>query len=176
MASAVAASERSLRALKDLEWATPLREVKISVSKLGDQGWYQAAEDLYISTVPHHPRSGNYLDDPRGPFVMTVAWTRCREAISVLMGDRDTVNCTERNTPPALLLPAGADGTYRSIIGSLDKNSFWDRTAYTGDDRFKYRTIANANEAYTYYFSSQAVADGELPFAVVYLLENGRER
>jgi hypothetical protein len=107
---------------------------------------------------------------------MKLAWTQCREAISVLMGDLDTVNCTERNKPPALLLPAGAEGIYRSIIGALGKDNFWDRSAYTGADTFKYRTIANADEAYTYYFSSQIMADDEVPFAVVYLLENGRER
>lgn len=167
-------TEPTLKALKELAWAIPLRNSGIAVSKVGERGWYQVAEDLFISTASHDPRSGNYLDDPKGPFVMKVVWTQCHEAIGVLMGQRDTVNCASGKRPPALLLPTGADGTYRSISETLGAGNFWDRNAYTREDKFQYRMIANADEAYTYYFSSEAIADDELPFAVVYLLENGR--
>ncbi len=157
-----------------MAWATPLKNLKVAVSKLAKRGWYEVGEGLFIAAVSHDPRSGNYLDDPSGPFVAEIVWTQCPEAIRVLMGDANTVRCTTGTVPPPGLLPSGADGTFQSIVDALGVGNYWDRSAYAGDDQFKYRMIADANEAYTYYFSSEAIVEDELPFAVKYLLENGR--
>jgi hypothetical protein len=170
------ASAEVLEALTGSQWATPLKKLKVAVSKIGDRGWYQVAEDLYISAVSHDPRSGNYLEDPKGPFVTRVVWTACPEAISVLMGDANTVNRGSGRNPPVTFLPSGARGSFRSIVEGLGAGNYWDRSVYTGDDKFMYRMIADAEEAYTYYFSGESIDDDELPFAVVYPLENGRSK
>ena len=168
----MANTETALRTLKSLDWLTPLRNINIPYSQVGEQGWYKITEDLFIITVSHDIRSGNYVDDPNGPFVSQVVWIRCREALAVVMGDRHNVQCTNETKPPPLLLPPGTDGTYRSIVDTLGAGNFWDRSAFR--DNFQYRMIADADETYTYYFSSQIIPDDELPFAIHYTPERGR--
>ena len=166
-------TETALMALMNLDWWTPLKNINIPYSQVGERSWYKITEDLFMTTVSHDVRSGSYLPDPDGPFVTQVVWIRCREALAVAMGDRHNVQCTNETRPPQLLLPPGADGTYRSIVDALGADNFWDRSAYRRDN-FRYRMIADVDETYTYYFSSQITPDDELPFAIHYTPERGR--
>jgi hypothetical protein len=89
------------------------------------------------------------------------------------MGDRYNVKCTNETRPPSLLLPPGADGTFRSIVDALGAGNFWDRRVLSLDDNFRYRMIADADQTYTYYFSSQNTAADELPFAIDFFPNRG---
>lgn len=168
---------KTIEALKAIEWTSPLNKLDLSYSKVGDRdGWYQISSELFISTISHDPKSGNYRPDPAGPFIVEIIWTQCKETIFCLMGETDTVNC-KNPVPapaPAQLLPPGSNGTYLSIVNALGLNNFWDQSTYTNENKFRYRTIGTSDSTYTYYFSSELIRDAELPFAVTYLLERGR--